>query len=308
MFLLYSPVIFIGKGLKSLFIPASIHTDRSPLVEFINHTLLHIDRAWTFNWNSAPDFIVWLFVIGFFTSLIYHKKISAHRVNITIAAVIFIIPAILVQRPIIEARSWLFLLLLYSVLASAGVTYLFKKIAKGFGGYKSTIFSVLSIILSIVLIGNKVLSEPQYGNRDNIINETGEFIDIGFVIDTVASHILYDEQIELSEITKRRPSSRILTVFISPEKNSFFMKTLQKSGGIMRNLCRDMLVSDLSLYLSKDSKRCHRLYILTNEFGSSLRTLLVEKGLSIADYNELQLIHQDRYSNLYKMSRITDCR
>lgn len=302
--LLYSPIIFFGTGVDSLFAPDRIQS--LPLGVFADNFSHNYVTTWTNFWHkSVPDTITWLLATGFFISLIFHKKLSTNRINIVLAGGIWLTIIFIVQRLIAEPRHLIFLLPLYIGLASSGLTYLFRQIEPVFGRYKPYIFSILVIILSVVLLGNKVLSEP-YRYVDSY-DDAGNFIDISYIGDSIGLHIRKNDfHIERRRVLLDENSnkSRILTVFASPLKNDDWMKILK----ISYKMAGRFLISDPNLYLSNEARRCHNLFLLSDESLPVLESLLVKKGLSVSDYSYPQLVHRYKYATLYKMERIKDCK
>lgn len=90
MFLLYSPVIFWGTGLKSFFAHSRITS--ASWIFFSKGIVFNIVDIWGKYWTrNIPDLINVVFVAGFFTSLLFHKKLSPYRINIVLPASVWLI-------------------------------------------------------------------------------------------------------------------------------------------------------------------------------------------------------------------------
>lgn len=67
-----------------------------------------------------------LSVVGFVASLALHKRISRHKAPLQVAAVVWILAAISLQRVAPLARVWMFLLPLYIIWSVAGILGLLR--------------------------------------------------------------------------------------------------------------------------------------------------------------------------------------
>jgi hypothetical protein len=83
-----------------------------------------------------------------------------------------IVPTVLVQRVVPYERVWLFLLPLYLISASAGLTYIWNQLPVGHGGRKAAVLTLLTIGLSAGLAYNVVSTQSVYWSED-----TGTFRD-----------------------------------------------------------------------------------------------------------------------------------
>ena len=84
--------------------------------------------TWT-EWTlHVPTEIVILFVIGWVSSLVFHRKIASARIPLQLAALVWFVILILLKRPNAEARFWSFLMPLILIWASAGTFGLLQKI------------------------------------------------------------------------------------------------------------------------------------------------------------------------------------
>ncbi len=89
---------------------------------FLEKAVVYAEALWE-QWNrDAPVFVDGALVIGFFLALLFHGRLSRHRVPLVLSAVLWLAPVILVQRTTPPIRIWLFLLPLYTVTACAGLS------------------------------------------------------------------------------------------------------------------------------------------------------------------------------------------
>ncbi|OQX61748.1 MAG: hypothetical protein B5M51_07220 [Anaerolinea sp. 4484_236] len=108
---------------------------------FNNHWLIPVpwellaDRMWGKSLNTwarwtrpISAWMVALWVVGFFSSLLFHKRIAKHKIPSQFAFLVGIIIVVLVQRPNAWPRVWSFLLAPLMIWASAGVIEILKKL------------------------------------------------------------------------------------------------------------------------------------------------------------------------------------
>jgi 4-amino-4-deoxy-L-arabinose transferase-like glycosyltransferase len=109
--LLYTPII-IFSGLDTLIgnsVISSLNWE-----DFQQSIWVRVRNTWG-DWTAGvPTFIIVLLVIGAIISLIFHRKLSAHRFPLQIAAVIWIAMALILQKVAPWPRIWLFLRLYLS--------------------------------------------------------------------------------------------------------------------------------------------------------------------------------------------------
>jgi 4-amino-4-deoxy-L-arabinose transferase-like glycosyltransferase len=290
----YSPVIFFGTGLKSLIgLKEAGSLAWKVFVEFLP---VVIKTTWE-SWNkSIPVVISYLLVMGFIISVVFHKRLSVHRSPIALAAIIWPLSVMLVQRAIpYHTRYWLFLLIIYIGVASSGVTYLLRPVELITPKYKSAIFAALAVILSLWLTVNKIHSEP-YLDRTQMqnINNAGEYIEFEYINAAVKYYL----QFEYSG------NKKVLITFPTKLDSDFWNTRMRK---YTREYYNKFFISDLNSYLSNYSRACHRLYVMSSESADSLKSLLEKNGLAVSDYSIPQLMHRFNYANMYKMDRIKDC-
>jgi hypothetical protein len=168
--LLYIPV-FAVSGVGS--VVANRFVTALPWQAFFDVLLHSLRLVWSY-WNrDIPLLLEYIFVVGFFISLIFHKRIRKdNHFPIVLSAPILLIPLLLLQRVVPFTRIWLFLLPLYLGVAASGIRYILQPLKKYMGSYMTHIFVVLAICLSISLGINVIRTQSVYYS-----NETGTMRD-----------------------------------------------------------------------------------------------------------------------------------
>ena len=119
--LLYTPIITFS-GLNNLIgnsVIASLNWE-----DFQQSIWVRAQNTWEDWTEGVPILIITLLVIGIIISLIFHRKLSAHRFPLQIAAVIWIAVALIIQKVAPWPRIWLFLLPLFIIWGTSGLIYL----------------------------------------------------------------------------------------------------------------------------------------------------------------------------------------
>ena len=116
--LLYLP-IFIKSGIEAVVNNSYVRPDDSAvLLEQIRSRIASTAEQWT---AGIPRGAGMLSVVGFIASLALHKRISRQKAPLQVAAVLWILVAIVLQRVAPLARVWMFLLPLYIIWSTAGI-------------------------------------------------------------------------------------------------------------------------------------------------------------------------------------------
>ncbi len=122
--LLYMP-IFLKSGIEAVVNNSYVRPDDSSgvLLEQIRSRVASTAEQWT---AGIPRGAGMLSVVGFIASLALHKRISRQKVPLQVAAVLWILVAITLQRVAPLARVWMFLLPLYIIWSVAGILGLLR--------------------------------------------------------------------------------------------------------------------------------------------------------------------------------------
>jgi len=117
--LFYLPV-FQSNGILSVFNGNTVVNSLS-VQEFAGVLPFQISQA-AGEWRSGglPAWFFPLLFAGSILSLVFHRRVAAQKVPLLAAALLFLIPFLAFQRPMILSRVWLFLLPLIILWAAAG--------------------------------------------------------------------------------------------------------------------------------------------------------------------------------------------
>ncbi len=90
-------------------------------------------RMMWLDWTSAiPGWIIMIGTAGLIASLVLHKKISRQRIPLPIAFLVWIVALIVIRRPDMNARSWLFLAAPLLIWSAGGIAGLLELISASF--------------------------------------------------------------------------------------------------------------------------------------------------------------------------------
>jgi hypothetical protein len=123
--LFYTPIlIFTGpeKVFANSFVSPLPWAD---LLETLSHRLSETWVEWT---SGVPPLIVILLAAGWILSLVFHRRLSTSRFPLQLAALLWIVALIIIQRPNAWGKVWLFLLPLMLLWAAAGIVGLLEKV------------------------------------------------------------------------------------------------------------------------------------------------------------------------------------
>lgn len=135
-------------------------------LEFARGAPASVSAMWS-KWNrDIPLVLEVLLAAGCALSLLFHKRICSQRVPVVLAAVVWLVPVLVVQRVIPPERVWLFLLPLYLTLAAAGLVYFLSLAEPLFGRHFSVMLAVFAIGLSLLLGWNVVERKSVYFSED----------------------------------------------------------------------------------------------------------------------------------------------
>lgn len=115
----YMP-IFRVKGLLTVFNNDPIIRSLS-LADFLSSLsfrLGDIQKDWLA--GVLPAWLIPILLVGVALSILLHKRVARSRVNILLAALLFVVPVLLVQRPQLLARVWMFIFSLLVLASVAG--------------------------------------------------------------------------------------------------------------------------------------------------------------------------------------------
>ena len=263
-FILYTPVL-VGFGLESVI--GNRFVESRSWSYFVENFPPSLYLIWT-HWNrDVPTVISFLLVIGFFTSLVFHRRLTSYTVPIVLAVGIWLIPVLMFQRVVPFKRVWLFLFPLFAILASSGVSYLLRLIESKIINNKSFIVTLLAVALSFWLNLNVVTTQSVYYS-----NETGTLRDA--------------EEITIFLKDYLKPKDRVLAPRPSNLPLEYYFKTY------------DVPVK----YLSSDLNSSRRILIIVNKSKhQTLWEILDKEGLLGTNLNVPKSIRHYESATLYEI-------
>ena len=141
---LYSPIFIYGGARQFL-----LNGMPSPLGQ-AGALILENIRGMYSDWAADISFpLVLILGTGIVLSLIFHRRLSAHRVPLQVATVVWIGLILVLQRPDAWSRIWFSLAALFMIWASAGLAGLIKDIRLGRLGN----ISAATLVITVALVG-----------------------------------------------------------------------------------------------------------------------------------------------------------
>ena len=151
--LFYTPIL-IFTGPEKVF--ANGFVTPLPWVDFLPTLFVRLSETWA-QWTfRVPLVVIILLITGWVLSLVFHRRISSTRVPLQMAALLWIIAMLIIQRPNAWAKVWLFLLPLMLLWAAAGIIGLLEKVRLKF---------LRSLPLAAIVVGLVLLSGIQHAAR-----------------------------------------------------------------------------------------------------------------------------------------------
>jgi 4-amino-4-deoxy-L-arabinose transferase-like glycosyltransferase len=264
-FILYLPVFF-SSGLKSVFANRFVLSKAWDdfLVQF-PPSLLSVWNQWD---RDVPFGISVLLVIGFFVSLIFHRRLSHYRVPLVAAVVAWLVPILAVQRVVPFERVWLFLFPLFVVVASSGVIDFFRLVELN-AVMKSLAVATLSLTVSFWLAFGTLSSQSVYYS-----NETGTFRDAEAMAIFLKSHM--------------KPGDRVLAGIPSDAPLIYYFN-----------------LHDIPLgYFKIDMDSAKRILMVVNEPNhQTVGGFLDRIGLALTEFSIPKVVRSYESATLYQMDR-----
>ncbi len=123
--LFYTPIL-VFSGPRELFANGFITPlPWADLLETLSSRFAETWAEWTFR---VPLAVLLLFAAGWTLSLLFHRRLSAARVPLQLAALLWIVVLLIVQRPNAWTKVWVFLQPLILIWAAAGILGLLQKV------------------------------------------------------------------------------------------------------------------------------------------------------------------------------------
>jgi hypothetical protein len=195
--LLYTAPI-INSGLSN--IVSNTWVQPLPYSEFFGQFAGSLSSTWH-SWNRDwPLAISILLGAGFLFSLLFFRRVSRHKVNMALVALLVSLISIVIQRVLPFDRVWLPLLPLYYIFASAGLCAA-GRLAIDHGGAKwprvpspgSSLFLVTVLLLSCCLISLSVVNGSAYQPPDQVTFRDAEDAAIALKDELQPGDIVYSQ-------------------------------------------------------------------------------------------------------------------
>jgi hypothetical protein len=144
--LFYTPILIFA-GPQELFANGFVAPlPWADLMETLSHRFAETWAEWTFR---VPLAVLFLFAAGWTLSLLFHWRLSTTRVPLQLAAFLWIIVLLILQRPNAWTKVWVFLQPLILIWAAAGIFGLLQKIRLKF---------VRGLSLAVIVFGLALLA------------------------------------------------------------------------------------------------------------------------------------------------------
>jgi 4-amino-4-deoxy-L-arabinose transferase-like glycosyltransferase len=272
--LLYLPVIAVS-GANSLL--DNRYVQPVPWQVFPLQLSALVERI-IYLWNrDLPQPLPWLLLIGALVSLVMHHRLARYPVPLLVAAVVFVAPALLIRPVVGFPRTWLFLLPLYLMSASAGLVYLIKIFItllrwSGFspplrvqgGGRGEGFLLLLTLLLAFFVLSAQSIPASE---------ETGALVGAQSFAKLIEDHL--------------QPGDGILALRPADAPLEYYFR--------LNEIPTPLINTDLSA--------SRRLFVIVYERASTLAETLARVNLSIADYGPPQLLLHIETAALYLIER-----
>ena len=263
--LLYAPIL-IFSGLDNLVgnsIVASLSWE-----DFQQSIWVRAQNTWE-DWTAGvPLFMTMLLVIGTIISLVFHRRLSPHRLPLQIAAVIWIAITLILQRVAPWPRIWLFLLPLFIIWASAGLTYMFHLATRERLAFENGYLAILGVVilLPVFLLATFSINPPYpaqtIGIEEEITRYLKDYLQPGDVVAAVSP--------------MRAQVGYYFSAYDIPD----------------------------DFFYDHQSEFDRAIVLVNEKHDQTLESVIEHEGLpKILDSNQARLIHRFKYAILYEISR-----
>lgn len=147
---LYSPVILFGTGLYSLVGNEIVRSlSWSTFVENLDPRIIRAWNKWMIGFDTAAEYV---FIGGFFVSLLFYRKVSNQKLPLQVCLVLAVAVLLVLQRVSPLPRIWLYLAAFYLVFAAAGLVWLARLPLERLAGSSRT-GRILEAAILLVFVG-----------------------------------------------------------------------------------------------------------------------------------------------------------
>lgn len=143
--------------------------------------------------GGVPHWVAALLLVGSLLSLVAHARLGHSKIAVQLAVLLFLIPVVLIQRPIILARVWLFLVVLLIIWSAAGLLGAVQLLL-GLGT-KGTAYSA-ALMLFVLLAAGAVYIMPYLANPN--LARYPRFADAESVTRYLKDHLLEGDVVIVS--------------------------------------------------------------------------------------------------------------
>jgi len=147
------------------------------LGDFIQQLPSWMNSIWN-RWNSdIPSVISIILAICFFLSIIFNHKQKAPKIPVVAAAIVWLVPLVLIHRPTMFERVWLFLLPIYLMVSASGLVFALRFILRKENIFKIVVFTLV-ILLTLGIGFNVIQSKSVYYSTETGTLQDAEEITI----------------------------------------------------------------------------------------------------------------------------------
>jgi hypothetical protein len=269
-FFLYVPVLIVS-GFESIGVNRFVVS--KPWSYYVAQFYPYLTSVWK-HWNKdLPLGISFLCAGGVIIGLIFRKRMTFFPVPLDLAAVLWCLPVLTLQRVMPPDRVWLFLLPLYLGCASVGMSFIIHHIASKITStarYKSALCLLVPVVLSLWLSYNCVQKRSVYYSR-----ETGTLRDA--------------EQITLFMKGYLRAGDKIVAVCPSDSPLNYYFTE--------HDVPVSYLFSDLD-----PTTRCI-IAVVNHIENQTLEGILDKAGLLKSDLSTLKVLQHFESATVYEMCK-----
>ena len=228
--------------------------------------LLKIWQQWN---RDIPVVLIIIILIGFFISIIFNKIIKGPKINLFFAVLLSCIPLIIIQRPTMYERIWLFLIPIYFIIASSGIVFILEFGIKRIKKISLYIIPVISLILVIFLNSIAIQSK-------SVIVSNGE----GTLLDA--------EKITLYLKNELRPNDRILLQCPSEWPMYYYFDKYNISSN----------------FFNSDINKSTRIFIIVNNLNNqTIESITDYEKVNIDGFAKPQMLRKFEYADLLYSKR-----
>jgi hypothetical protein len=213
-------------------------------------TLKSLGETWR-DWNiDLPNIVSWILLCGFFVYLVFERAISKRRMPWALLLILWCALVVIAMRRIAPwSRVWLFLLPIYFMWASTGLSFLWHHVKLWNTGKVQFIFIASTMVVALLLGVNTIRSRSIL-----LSDQTGSLRDA--------------EEITHYLMKTLQPGDMVVALFPSDAPLQYYFRT--------------HAVDENSLYHGNPlDRKCSKAYVVVNlTSGQSLDEVIDKNGLT----------------------------